>query len=581
MEKLKEKLFKAQNQGNLLEIIYEINNSSDNVKQTLNKALISLHNESKINIIAELRKSSLRLKGNDFFFSNRLILEEVLPEIVAPVDEVMDCVRHLYIEAGNDIAASWIFEAFKKYCEVDQLRSKNALQIIEISVEKWLCLIIPVITSGSKHQASEFLSKAILFTQHENINVRLKAIFAIGKINYDDNSVLLKKALESLKNIVNHEDDCRLLSQAMNAVYSLYVIDEKLKSEIIQIFKKILTKNDEIILNTTSEIFRFQNIKIPEELLDIILEALKNINHQNTTSLVNIDYGLHKLLELKQEEKVILFLEYVLLKNEKYLSIGNFSSAIRDILNNNQLLSKLVTRWFLSKNISLGKAIGDLFMSSHSKDIQIIADKDLLTKQPEGTCLFVVKKVIGWLFNRPISCISFIISIIDIANENEIDEISKLIFNPLLISFPGRVPPYLIKNKSNCSPKTQIIIDGALNKFDNFQSDIKAAIDIPELLPSQTHQEIYSRYFNQKFEDSLKTAQKNSIINKIASKSVLLYGHKSIDYIQDPNNDLHRVEIPLKSFEHSIEIPNLEYLDPFALDYMAVVFRLEGCCELK
>ena len=66
-------------------------------------------------------------------------------------------------------------------------------------------------------------------------------------------------------------------------------------------------------------------------------------------------------------------------------------------------------------------------------------------------------------------------------------------------------------------------------------------------------------------------------MNLFASKAVLLYGRKSISYVHSSDNETQRMEIPLQSFEHSIEFPGLEYMDPHGLDYMLRVFRVEGC----
>jgi hypothetical protein len=77
--------------------------------------------------------------------------------------------------------------------------------------------------------------------------------------------------------------------------------------------------------------------------------------------------------------------------------------------------------------------------------------------------------------------------------------------------------------------------------------------------------------------EARKKAEKASILNSICSKSVLLYGRKSIHYIHGLDEQMHRQEMPLHSFSHSIEHSRLAYMDPHGLDYMLRVFSIEGC----
>ena len=58
-------------------------------------------------------------------------------------------------------------------------------------------------------------------------------------------------------------------------------------------------------------------------------------------------------------------------------------------------------------------------------------------------------------------------------------------------------------------------------------------------------------------------------------KSVLLYGRKAIDYVYGVDGQTQRVEIPLKTFGTDIEIPRMEYLDPFSLAFMLRFSRFE------
>jgi hypothetical protein len=98
--------------------------------------------------------------------------------------------------------------------------------------------------------------------------------------------------------------------------------------------------------------------------------------------------------------------------------------------------------------------------------------------------------------------------------------------------------------------------------------------------PSQDQREAHSRHFNQQVAGSYKEAMKGYLFSFIFSNSVLLYGRKSIKYIDNGSEEAKRIEIPLQSQRSDIEFPCREHIDPFGLDYMLRLFRVERLVRL-
>ena len=577
MNEVKNKLLSASNDGNFLEVAYQLSLHHGDKRQSIGKEIASLHNEGKIDAVVEFRQFSKGMTNLDFFLV-RYIFEGVLPELNAPMLSVMDCVKHLVIEAGNDMTASWIFEPFIKYCEADQNRPEEVLQIIESSDDEWLDFIPPAVIAGSNLQLSKYIATAIALTSHDNIEVRVRAVFALGKINYCNDKSLLDNVLQTLESVVQFEDDDNLLSTIIKSAFYLYTSDNNLEKRVVILIEKALTNKGDTTLCAASNLFGYETDKLPESFLDILLDALKSTKPQHKGTLDQIDYGLQHLVKNNQEEKAISFLEHILVHNDE-LSIKVFNHLTRDLHNNKLLLSKLVTRWFLSKEFSLCESIQDIVRIGLDDDILLLADTNQFTGKPEGSCLFAARKAVGWLFMNPVSATSFIVSLIDASGDDEAEPIIDLLFYPLLISYPGKVKEYLNNQLPNKSPKVQKALTISLAKLDIYHDGLKAAWGISELLPSQAHRETYNRMYNREFTKSYKKAEKNSIINLLCHKEILLYGRKSINYVRGSNGQINRMEIPMQSYGHSIEFPGLEYIDPHGLDYMLRVFRVEGCKE--
>lgn len=115
----------------------------------------------------------------------------------------------------------------------------------------------------------------------------------------------------------------------------------------------------------------------------------------------------------------------------------------------------------------------------------------------------------------------------------------------------------------------------AIKAFEGYIEGLKSTGNIPELHPSQENREVYRRRFLSQMSEAMKNAEKESVFLSLVSKSVLLYGRKSIDYVYDPDGEARRMEMPLKRFGTEMELPRLENIDPYGLDYMIRIFRAE------
>jgi hypothetical protein len=154
--------------------------------------------------------------------------------------------------------------------------------------------------------------------------------------------------------------------------------------------------------------------------------------------------------------------------------------------------------------------------------------------------LFVARKTIGYLFMQPISATAVLISLMRHATDAEVlAELGALLFDPLLLNFTGKVRDYVVQQSDIESGKVKETLDKALKAVDDYLDDLR------------------------------------SVILNLVSKSVLLYGRTSIDYVYAADGQIHRMETPLQRHGTEIEFPRMENFDPFGQNYMLRIFRNE------
>ena len=576
MDNLRNELKNAFDEGNFLQVVYEKSLGESGNRSALKEALVSMHNDGVIDAIACF--SLLANKpdtGYDFFLTHH-VFEKALPHLNAPVKKVMNCVLHLVREAGQDMVAGSIFEPFIDFCANEPSRPKESLRQIAEAIDQFADLLAPTVIAGARIDVRFYLKEAIRFTAHENAEVRKRAIFSLGRIQYPQDIKLCDLALTCLELSVTKETDDHILGNMIKSAFSLYKYDQSKESRIIDLINNALSQGGDYALHIASTLFGFNFNVLPEALLDSLINHLLRVSPQNKGTLDNIDYGLVKLMNRNDPTKGIEFLEAMLTTNSGDVSMNIFDSVLGGIYKNEKVLNKLLTRWFLRGDRILCEGIWAVVNKAHEKSLLLEIDPSELVSIDQMHFVFLARKTIGHLFFKPVTAASIIISLMHKTNEDEtLQQLGMLLFDPLLINFPGTVKDYLIQKVESESGKSKTTIETALKALDEYLDDLKSTGLIPELHPHQTQRDAYRRHSARLISESFKEAEKKSVLLPLVSKSVLLYGRKSVNYVYDSDGKSNRMEIPLHSHGIKVEIPQLENIDRFGLDYMIRVFRAE------
>lgn len=573
MSELREELLSAYKKGNFLQCAVDL--SKKNRNQVI-ETLVALHNVRTVDLIEQFESLHENDSSSSLYFKLRL-LEKALPSLKAPIQQVMDCIAHLVANVNPKMAGNIISSPFIEFCSADLSRSEEAMVLINESPQKWKDFILPVIIAGTRTDLELFFEEALCLSSHEDIEIRKPAIFSIGQIQYGDRQDLQKKVLDYLEKLVYDQADDHLLSNAIRSMCSICMKNDALLAQGCDLLKATLSKGGDYCLRAASELFGFYIDEFPSSLIEAIAEHLLRINPKDKNMLSNFGFGIVKLLTQDDPNYGIELLESLLLANPEDLSLKDLDDVVHGIYSSeNKLTNKLLTRWFLKGDHALCEGIYAIVTAVHDQEMHLEIDIEELPCSDLIHLLFLSRKTIGYLFLKPITAASVIISLMRQASDpNTLKAVGSLLFDPLLLNFSGSLHDFLSIRASNESGQTKDVIQSALNTFDAYWEDLKSIGDIPEMHPSQDQREAQSRHFNQMMSKSYKEAEKRSILNFLCTKTVILYGKTSINYIQGLSGQSKRMEMPMKSHEMKIEYPRQEHIDPFGLDYMLRIFRVE------
>jgi hypothetical protein len=569
-------LVESFKRGNLLEAVCAGLRSDRGDRDDLALELAALHNQGLIDVVAAfagLRNTSTT--GADFFLT-RDVLQKALPHINAPVVPVMLCVLQLSREAGQDMAAGWIIEGFVAFCAKESSRPRDALNEIEANPNLFADLLVASLVAGSRIDNPLYLAEAIRLCEDKNIELRKRAVYSLGKLIWPQGALVPDSAFAALERSAAAESDDQILANVVWSSFGLLQRDRSRENRVVALMANALAKGSEYTLHAASEIFGLYTKDLPASLIDVLLPHLKNMKPTNKGTLDNIDYGISYLLKKDDAEKALRFLQDLLLTHPGKLILNAFDSAAEAIRTNRTILSKVTTRWFLRGDPVLCEGIETLARSHFGNALELEIDSTELNPRDLEHVKFAARKALGYLFFQPISAASILISLMRHAPDDEtLNELGALLLAPLLLNFTGSVRTYVVQRSEIESGKVKETIEHALKAIDDYLQTLRSVGTLPALHPSEAQRQAQHRNFSRTMTEAFKVAEAQSPLLSIISKSVLLYGRKSIDYIYGADGQSHRMEMDLKSHGTEIEYPRMALIDPGGLDYMLRVFRSE------
>ncbi|QOZ83471.1 hypothetical protein DXT74_10560 [Chromobacterium sp. Rain0013] len=563
--------------GNFLQVVYDCSLATREDRSDLAHELAALHNEGLVDIVATFGDLKNNTPSCPDFFLTRHVFEQALPHLSAPVGPVMRCVLQLCHEAGQDLAAGSIFSGYIEFCAKDPERPREALKLIEADPDTLVEMLTATIAAGSQLDNSYYLTQLLSFIFHLDIKVRRHAVFAVGRIHWPKGASVPDSLIVVLNQVLETEMDDGLLGSAVKSTFAIFQHDKMLEEQCVTLIDTALTKGDEYTLHAASELLRLNTEDLPGSFLQLLFTHLKRVKPGNTGTLKNIDYGVAYLLTQNDPEEALRFLEELLVMHDGEFELEILDRVTNAIRKNTTLMGKVMTRWLLRGERVLCEAVHDIVGIAHTNDLVIEINAAELKPDDYIHFFFIARKAIGYLFMWPVTAASVVISLMRHAPDDEtLDALKELLLDPLLLNYPGSMRDYVEKQMGHECGKVKETIEDALATIDQYQEALRAVPELPALYAGQSQRESYRRHMSEVMAESMKAAEKKSIFLNLFSRSTLLYGNKSIDYIHaGVNEPPHRMETPLISHGVSMELPRMDDIDPYGLNYMLRVFRLE------
>ena len=222
MNELDEKLLGGCKNGTFLDVAYKSYLEDRGDESALNNSLIRMHNEGLLDVISEFKKLGAKDESTDFFLL-RGVLEDILPEINAPISQVMPCVKHLTLEAGEDMASHTLMRPFRAFCQSDPERPLELLTLATDTIDEEFDFISPAVISGATIDVKEYVEKAVVLGGSKNSTVSRRAVFALGQVDYKGRKDLIEAAVRVIVSTPDAHKDNPFFSVSLRSLSLLFL----------------------------------------------------------------------------------------------------------------------------------------------------------------------------------------------------------------------------------------------------------------------------------------------------------------------------------------------------------------------
>ena len=119
------------------------------------------------------------------------------------------------------------------------------------------------------------------------------------------------------------------------------------------------------------------------------------------------------------------------------------------------------------------------------------------------------------------------------------------------------------------------VVQSVLETDREFHRAMDSVGVVKELHPSESQLNLVHQQSYDRMRTAQKEAEKSSVIDMLASRSVILHGNRMLTYVTDMGGTRKAIELTMQSHGVSWELPRLEVLDPIGLDIMLRSLRQE------
>lgn len=543
----------------------------DDFGQAFRAALTELHNDGTIDVLEPAQNIASSPIDQHQFFTVMHIYAELIPGLDAAVPTMLAAVKGLTGRAGDDMASGMPNGAFRAWAEQGG-RAQATFDTIDPASPDDSAYIFLALQALDGSDPADALTRAIAYLEGPDAPARSAAGKAIGTLSLTTPEVR-DTAFTALTAAAPTADD-NSLGHILTAICEIARAHPEMTPQATTLIDASLAQVGEQTIHQLSLELMFQGDGLAPEIVAGLTAIMHKVPIANQGTLTNIDAAARKLIDHKRLDEALALITPLIAAHEALSSMETLDGTSDALLRLPPVrLAQVMMGWLMSLEGNLGAATMAL-VGDHHGDAPLVVDMGgTALNLDDGDRILLAHRTIGWLFIHSITAASLLLGLLKGASEAATRAIVDILFDPLLINYSGELAEWLTQRAKATTEPEQAVIADLMARLESYIDGLRKAGLIKELRPSERERLIERHRQHRSMQEAHKAAEKKSVLLSIVSRSVLLYGNRSISYFEGPDGKAQRNEMKLHSFSHSIESPRLDILEPFDLHYTLRVFR--------
>ncbi|HEX8214773.1 MAG TPA: hypothetical protein VF582_04790 [Allosphingosinicella sp.] len=543
----------------------------DELGHAFRATLTELHNDGTIDVLEPARTIAGSPIDQHQFFTVMHVYTDLIPGLEAEVPAMLGAVKGLTGRAGDDMASDMPNGAFRTWAEQDD-RARATLEAVDPADLEDSAYVYLALQALAKSDPADALTRAIAYLEGPDTPARSAAGKAIGTLALTtpearDAAVAALVAAAPTANDNN-------LGHILTAICEIARAYPDMVPQAAELIDASMAQVSDQAIHQLSLELMFHGEELAPEIVAGLIAIMHKVPITNQGTLTNIDAAAGKLIDHKRLNEALALITPLIAAHDALTSMETLDGTSYALLRLPPgQLAQVMMGWLLSLDRNLGAATMALVGDHHGDAPLVVEVGDTALALDDADRILLAHRAIGWLFIHSITAASLLLGLLKGASETATRAIVDILFDPLLINYSGELAEWLTERaKAAAAPEPAVITD-QLARLEAYIDGLRHAGRISELRPSERERLIERNRQHRSMQKAHKAAEKKSVLLSIVSRSVLLYGNRSINYFVGPDGKTQRNEMKLHSFSHSIESPRLDILEPFDLDYTLRVFR--------
>ncbi len=529
------------------------------------ETFVALHNSGRFDFLSSADQPAFVEMQSWQRWGAYALIGIVLPRVEAEAAEMMAFIARL-IALGDDANGYEPRSAFEKWCAAASGRSTAVIALAEQDVDLAVANLSLALTALGSHDQARRVA------QTYQDDRRFEALNALARIPHPVASEreMTLSLLEDLTQAAPGEDR---LSAAVVRVLTdtIAQADQPLEPRVLALLDLTIAGGGEQTLHQVALTFMVgAPALLTPEVLTLLLTGFERVSQTNVGTVDRIDVGLRQMLERGHATQVLAFITLLAGRDEDPFALSAFDGAMRRMaLGSGEQLHQAVLEWMRVGQPQICFQLSGLLQELQSGDGPWAVDMKAAGFSDQDV-YFICRRAIGYFLAEEVVAASLVVGAIRTAEPSLADALTRLLVDPLLMNYGGKLRRYLETITAN-DPAHPYVVE-ALREVDEYRDDLKAEM-APELAVPSERRQLAHHLRADEMRTASKAAKKKSILADLVTNQYILYGNRTSSWIKNRDGTRRWMDSQMASHGYSYEIPRQDVLDPVGLQHRLFELR--------